>query len=255
MEVRVRRTKNTSRWSSRVAPRWGRLISRRQRGTCSRPGRRQQALRRLAPLVHPVRPHQGKGEPRSLDCPQRLSTLPSSTRRPTRRRRQQAYAADLDDQRTPIQVQPAAQWRAYRAHVNPGSRRRPSWIYPDPADYMSLPGIAARQRSRTQGANVGQPSRTRPSSGFPQLQVDLVSGQGFHITIMLKLTQSYLRVHAALVPGSWRSARVRRSGITLMLCCPALTADVAWFVPDQCRGGGACPNHFAAPSEIEPKTS
>jgi peptide/nickel transport system substrate-binding protein len=107
----------------------------------------------------------------------------------------QAYAADLKTIgiNLSIQIQPAAQWRAYRAaHVNLGLQTtRSSPDYADPADYMSLLCISAAATAN--GANVANfknPTFEAALTNYKKStsQADKVK----YITTMLKVTQAYL---------------------------------------------------------------
>jgi peptide/nickel transport system substrate-binding protein len=107
----------------------------------------------------------------------------------------QAYAADLKTIgiNLSIQVQPAAQWRAYRAaHVNLGLQTtRSSPDYPDPADYMSLLCISAAATAN--GANVANFKNKTFDAALANYEKSTSTADKVkYITTMLRLTQAYL---------------------------------------------------------------
>jgi peptide/nickel transport system substrate-binding protein len=137
-----------------------------------------------------------KAELAKSSVPNGLSvTLPVPNSLPDQATALQAYAADLKTIgiNLSINVQPAAQWRAYRAaHVNLGLQTtRSSPDYADPADYMSLLAISAA--ATVNGANVANfknPSFDAALANYKKsvTQADKVK----YITLMLKITQAYL---------------------------------------------------------------
>jgi peptide/nickel transport system substrate-binding protein len=107
----------------------------------------------------------------------------------------QAYAADLKTIgiNLSISVQPAAQWRAYRAaHVNLGLQTtRSSPDYADPADYMSLLAVSAAATAN--GANVANFKNKTFDAALANYKKSVSQADKVkYITTMLKLTQSYL---------------------------------------------------------------
>jgi peptide/nickel transport system substrate-binding protein len=122
-------------------------------------------------------------------------TLPVPNSLPDQATALQAYAADLKTIgiNLSINVQPAAQWRAYRAaHVNLGLQTtRSSPDYADPADYMSL--LCTSAAATVNGANVANFTNKTFDAALANYekstsQADKVK----YITIMLKSTQAYL---------------------------------------------------------------
>ena len=137
-----------------------------------------------------------KAELAQSSVPNGLSvTLPVPNSLPDQATALQAYAADLKTIgiNLSISVQPAAQWRAYRAaHVNLGLQTtRSSPDYPDPADYMSL--LCTSAAATVNGANVANFKNPTFDAALANYKKSTSSADKVkYITIMLKLTQSYL---------------------------------------------------------------